>query len=256
MGPTIKMQDKINVLVWDENPGHAPKDVYPDGIRGAIAQGLNELGGDSVHAYTAHLDDLEQGVSEHILEQTDVLIWWSHGRNPELHDSVAERIYRRVHDEGMGFIALHSAHSAKPLQWILACTGNLKGGWREVPGGEAEEIRVCAPWHPIASGVTDFVLPHEEMYGAPFETPAPKCVVFQSHFPHGGETFPSGLCWTVGRGKDPHFTNGPGGGIGEGDGIGRVFYFRPGHEEFPTYFDTSVRQLLFNAVLWCAKRTG
>ena len=33
-------------------------------------------------------------------------------------------------------------------------------------------------------------------------------------------------------------------------GAGRVFYFQPGHETYPTYHDPTVRQVLRNAVLW------
>jgi trehalose utilization protein len=92
------------------------------------------------------------------------------------------------------------------------------------------------------------------MYGAPFDVPPPACVILQSYFPNGGEYFPSGLTWTVGEGKTPGFTSGPGGGIGEGEGIGRVFYLRPGHETIPTYFNENIRRLIANAVLWAAKR--
>lgn len=245
----------VRALVWDEKPSHAPKSVYPDSINGAIAQGLNELGGGAIKAITANLEDLEQGVSENTLEQTDVLLWWGHARHSEVTDSTAARIHRHVHERGMGFIALHSAHYAKPFQWVVQCPGHLKGGWREQTPADTEEITVCAPRHPIAEGVSAFTLPEEEMYGGPFEVPPPLCLVLQSYFPLGGEYFPSGICWTVGTGKTEGFTSGPGRGIGEGQGIGRAFYFRPGHETYPTYFDPNVRLILKNAVLWCAKRT-
>ena len=154
----------------------------------------------------------------------------------------------------MGFIALHSAHYSKPFQWVLACPGHLKGGWRELKDGEIEEIHVCAPWHPVAIGVEAFTLPQEEMYAAPFDVPPADCVILQSQFPLGAETFPSGVCWTVGTGIDHSFASGPGGGVGQGEGIGRVFYFRPGHEAFPTYHDPNVQTILKNAVLWCGKQ--
>jgi trehalose utilization protein len=134
---------------------------------------------------------------------------------------------------------------------VLDAPGHLKGGWREAD--DTEEIVVAAPKHPIAEGVDDFVLPNEEMYGAPFIVPAPKVVVFQSYFPKSGDYFPN-FAVTVGKGIDPDFTSGPGGGIGQGEGIGRVFYFRPGHETYPTYFNENVRKILYNAVLWTAHR--
>ena len=252
-----KMSDRsvVRVLVWDENPSHAPKEVYPHGINGAIAEGLNEMGDGRIKAITSNIDDLEQGVSENTLEQVDVLIWWGHIRQGQVYDSTAARIHRHAHERGLGFIALHSAHYSKPFQWVVQCPGHLKGGWREATPADTEEIRVCAPRHPIAEGVTDFTLPQEEMYGAPFDVPPPSCLVLQSYFPMGGEYFPSGLCWTVGRGKTEGFTSGPGDGIGEGEGAGRAFYFRPGHETYPTYFDPNVRKIMHNAVLWCAHQT-
>ena len=245
----------IRALVWDENPGHAPKEIYPDGMNGAIAQGLNLLGAGSITAQTSNLDQPEQGVSEADLAQTDVLLWWGHARHQEVSDETMMRVHHHVHERGMGFIALHSAHYSKTFQAVMQCPGHLKGGWRETQPPDTEEITVCAPRHPIAEGVTDFVLSQEEMYGAPFDVPPPLCLVFQSYFPVGGEYFPAGICWTVGPGKTEGFTCGPGKGVGEGEGASRVFYFRPGHEAFPTYFDPNVRRILFNAVRWCTRRT-
>ena len=249
------MSYKIRVLVWDENPSHAPKEVYPNAIRGAIAEGLQALE-PRIEARTAHLDEHEQGCPDSLLYETDVLLWWAHARHSAVSEDIAKRIHYHVHERGMGFIALHSAHYAKPLQWVLGTSGHLKGGWREAEPSDTEEIRVCAPRHPIAEGIEDFTLAQEEMYGAPFEVPAPTCLVFQSYFPLGGEYFPSGICWSVGKGKTEGFTSGPGNGVGEGEGAGRVFYFRPGHETFPTYFHPTVQRILKNAVLWCARRTG
>jgi trehalose utilization protein len=247
--------NSVRVLVWDENPPHAPKEVYPKSINGAVAEGLEELGKKQVVVRTANLDDPDQGCSDAALAETDVLLWWGHARHGQVDDATAERVVRRVRDAGMGFVALHSAHYSKPFRAVLSGNGHLKGGWRENDPPEAEHVHVCAPWHPIAKGVRAFDLEHEEMYGAPFDVPPPLVVVLQSHFPLDGKTFPSGLCWTVGAGVDPNFTSGPGGGVGEGLGVGRVFYFRPGHETIPTYFHPMVRRVILNAVMWCAHRT-
>jgi len=242
----------IHVLVWDENPSHAPREVYPDCIRGAVADGLRELGGDKVDVRVAHLDEPDQGVSAAALAEADVLFWWAHARHREVTDETADRVAARVHEHGLGFIGLHSAHYSKTLKKVLGCTGHLKGGWRE--DDQPEQIRICAPDHPIVQGVSDFTLLKEEMYGAPFDVPAPQVTVLQSYFPAGGEYFPSGLAWTVGKGIDPNFESGPGQGVGQGEGIGRVFYFRPGHESVPTYFNPDVRRILYNATRWAARR--
>ncbi len=244
----------INALVWDENPKHAPKELYPDNIRGAIAAGLRELGGDQVEVSVGHIDDADQGVPEEALAKADVLLWWGHLRHKEVSDELAERIKRHVHERGMGLIVLHSGHYSKIFKTVLGATGHLKGGWRESwPKQEMEEITVCAPRHPIAAGISDFTLENEEMYGAPFGAPPPNVVVFQSYFPNGGEYFPS-FALTVGEGIDPDFESGEGLGANQGEGAGRFFYFRPGHEAFGTYFHPTVKQILWNAVKWAAHR--
>ena len=112
---------------------------------------------------------------------------------------------------------------------------------------------MCAPRHPIALGVEDFTLEKEEMYGAPFGVPSPQTLVFQSYFPLGGEYFPCGICWTVGEGIDPEFTSGGGMGANQGEGKGRVFYFRPGHEAFDTYHQSPIKRVIYNAARWAGR---
>ncbi len=251
--PENMPENPVRVLVWDEAPTHAPKSVYPKSINGAIADGLNESGGGKITATVANLDDPEQGITAEALANIDVLIWWGHARHDELADDKADLIKEAVH-KGLGFIPLHSAHYSKPFKRVLDCTGHLMGGWREAEPADTEELTLCAPHHPIAEGVSSFTLPQEEMYGAPFGIPYPTALIFQSYFPLGGEYFPS-FVTTVGEGIDPAFTSGGGKGANRGEGAGRVFYFRPGHEVFPTYFDKNVQRVLHNAVLWCARRS-
>jgi trehalose utilization protein len=246
------MPNPLRVLVWDENPSHASKELYPNSLRSAIADGIRALDpGKELHVEVAHLDEPGQGVPDERLNETDVLIWWGHARHGEVEDSVAERVAKRVQRDGMGFICLHSGHYSKTFRKVLNATGHLKGGWRE--SNDTEEITVCAPRHPIAQGVSDFTLDAEEMYGSPFDVPPPQVVVFQSYFPLGGEYFPCGMCWTVGEGIDPEFTSGPGGGKGQGEGVGRVFYFRPGHETYPTYLDERIHRVIANGVRWAGR---
>ena len=244
----------INALVWDENPSHAPKEVYPNNIRGAIADGLRELGGSDIKVSTGHIDDPEQGVPEELLAGADVLLWWGHMRHKEVSDELAARIKKHVHERGMGLVVLHSAHYSKIFKTVLGATGDLKGGWRESwPKQEIEEITVAAPRHPIAAGGQNFALDNQEMSGAPLAAPPAQVVVFQSYFPNGGEYFPS-FALTVGKGIDPEFTSGSGQGANQGEGAGRFFYFRPGHETFPTYYNANVKRILWNAVKWAAHR--
>jgi trehalose utilization protein len=249
------MSKKVRVLVWDENPSHRSMEIYPDSLRAAIAEGLNasDTKGE-LEVTTACLDDVNQGVTQAILDKTDVLIWWGHARHGEVNDEIATMVKNQVHTKGMGFICLHSGHYSKTFKAVLGCTGHLFGGWRE--SDDVETIQVCAPWHPICDGVDSFVIEAEEMYGSPFDTPPPLTNIFQSHFSIGNESFPSGMTWTVGEGIDPEFTSGPGNGVNQGYGIGRVFYFRPGHETYPTYFNEDVRKVVYNGVRWVGKLTG
>ncbi len=250
----MSQSNPVRVLVWDENPHHAPKELYPTSIRGAVADALNALGGGQIQADTAHLDEESQGITADKLAGYDVLMWWGHGRHNEVEDGIAATIKAAVHDNGLGFIPLHSGHYSKPYAAVLNANGHLYGGWREIEGFEPEEITVCAPKHPIAAGIGDFTLDAEEMYGSPFGAPPFETLVFQSFFPHGGEYFPCGFTVTVGKGIDPAFTSGEGNGANQGKGAGRVFYFRPGHETVPTYHNPTVQTILKNAAMWCAGR--
>ncbi|MCC7206740.1 MAG: ThuA domain-containing protein [Anaerolineae bacterium] len=222
--------DTIRVTVWGEyrheksNPKVA--EVYPDGMHNAIAAGLRE--GPGLTVTTATLDEPEHGLTEAKLAETDVLIWWGHRAHDEVSDEIVERVRQRVLD-GMGLIVLHSGHFSKIFKVLMGSTCNLK--WREAD--ERERIWVVEPGHPIAAGIDDhFEIEREEMYGERFDIPQPETVVFISWF-QGGEVFRSGCCYT--RGK------------------GRIFYFRPGHETYPTYYHPQVKRVIANAVRWAAQ---
>ena len=227
------MSQTVRVTVWNEFR-HEKSDahiraVYPDGIHGAIAAYLEEQPGLSVQ--TATLDEPEHGLTDDVLAQTDVLIWWGHQAHAAVADEVVDRVHARVLD-GMGLICLHSSHFSKIFKKLMGTTCNLK--WREI--GENERLWVVEPGHPIADGVGQYIdIPHEEMYGEFFDIPEPDTLVFISWFP-GGEVFRSGCCYHRGRGK--------------------VFYFRPGHETFPTFYQPEVRHVIGNAVRWAAPTDG
>jgi trehalose utilization protein len=227
------MNQDPRVTVWHEyrhekQDAHIGK-VYPEGIHGAIAAGLKERGLTRVR--TATLDEPEHGLSEQVLAETDVLTWWGHMAHDEVSDAVVERVHARVLD-GMGLVVLHSGHKSKIFMKLMGTTCELK--WREAD--ENERIWVVEPGHPIAAGLDQTIeIEREEMYGERFDIPAPETLVFVSWFP-GGEVFRSGCCYTRARGK--------------------IFYFRPGHETYPTYFHAGVRQVIANAVRWAAPVDG
>jgi len=224
----------IRVTVWNENrheqdKSHEASNVYKQGIHGAIAEYLREQPGLEVR--TATLDEPENGLGGDILANTDVLTWWGHAAHEDVSDEVVEKVWARVVD-GMGLVVLHSAHFSKIFRRLMGTTCNLQ--WREA--NDHERIWVVSPGHPITDGLGPYIeLDHEEMYGEFFDVPAPDELVFVSWF-SGGEVFRSGLCYTRGRGK--------------------IFYFRPGHETFPTYYNPQVRRVIGNAVRWAAPSNG
>lgn len=224
------MSKKLRVLVWGENvhehKNPAVSKIYPDGMHSAIAEALR-ASGDDLEVSTATLQEPEHGLTSERLAETDVMTWWGHMAHDQVSDEVATRVQTRVL-EGMGLIVLHSAHFSKPFMKLMGTACSLS--WRE--SDDRERLWVCNPGHPIAAGLDrNFELPAEEMYGEPFAIPAPDEQVFISWF-SGGEVFRSGNCWHRGNGK--------------------IFYFRPGHETYPTYHDENVNRVIANAVRWAA----
>ncbi|MFJ5623135.1 ThuA domain-containing protein [Peribacillus loiseleuriae] len=216
----------MKVVVWNEyrhektNPIVA--DVYPDGIHQAIASFLKSENRDVT---TATLDEEEHGLPDHVLQETDVLIWWGHKAHDEVSDEIVEKVYERVLN-GMGLIVLHSGHFSKVFKKLMGTSCDLK--WRVAD--EKERLWVLDPSHPITQGIGEYIeLEKEEMYGEHFDIPAPDELLFMSWF-EGGEVFRSGCTYRRGNGK--------------------IFYFRPGHETYPTYHHPDIQRVITNAVEW------
>lgn len=217
----------IRVTVWNEfrheRTDEQVKAIYPDGIHGAIAEGLRAEHGIAVR--TALLDDPEHGLTDEVLDGTDVLTWWGHRAHGDVDDAIAEKVRQRVL-AGMGLVVLHSAHFSKVFKLLMGTSCDLQ--WRVDEGNE--RLWVVSPGHQIVQGIGDCIdLEHEEMYGEHFDIPAPDELVFVSWFA-GGEVFRSGCTFQR--------------------GAGRIFYFRPGHETFPTYFNPEIRRVIANGVRW------
>ncbi|WP_026678312.1 ThuA domain-containing protein [Fictibacillus gelatini] len=214
------------VTVWNENrheqSNEEVKKIYPEGIHGAISNFLSKANFD---VRTATLDEPEHGLTDEVLENTDVLIWWGHLAHHEVEDRVVKKVQNRVLD-GMGLIVLHSGHFSKIFKTLMGTSCDLK--WREA--NETERLWVADPSHPITEGIGEFIqLEKEEMYGEHFDIPAPDELVLISWF-EGGEVFRSGCTYRRGKGK--------------------VFYFRPGHETYPTYHNEQIQRVIVNAVNW------
>lgn len=114
---------------------------------------------------------------------------------------------------------------------LLGTTATL--AWRNAE--DRELVWTVAPSHPIAEGVPNpIVIPRQEMYGEPFDIPAPDELIFISSFT-GGEVFRSGVTFTRGR--------------------GRIFYFSPGDQDYPVYHHPDVQRVIANGVTWAAPAT-
>jgi trehalose utilization protein len=254
------MNSRLRVTIWNENV-HERKNpivakIYPTGIHGCIADalkidngvaGVADAGSEpdrrsrstptafgavtTLQMRTATLDQRDHGLGEKILDQTDVLIWWGHAAHGRVKDAIVDRVLKRVW-EGMGFVALHSSHYSKIFKRLMGTSCSLT--WREA--GEKERVWVCNPAHPIARGINRyFEIENTEMYGEPFAIPSPDEIVFISWY-EGGDVFRSGCTWKRGNGK--------------------IFYFAPGHEMYPIYFNPIVQRVLRNAVRWAAPDSG
>lgn len=222
----------INVTVWNEfkheKESDVVKKVYPDGIHTAIADFLKT--DEEINVRTATLDMPDCGLTDDVIDSTDVMLWWGH----MAHEKVPDEIARKVADavlKGMGLICLHSAHFSKPFKLLMGTSCSL--GWREE--GDFERVWVTAPGHPIVKGIGKyFELEHEETYTEFFDVPQPDELVLNGWF-EGGETFRSGCCYNR--------------------GLGKVFYFQPGHETFPTFYNPAVQTVIKNAVHWAVPAT-
>lgn len=215
----------IKVLIYNEfhheRSEEAVKQVYPEGIHMALKNSL-ECSDISVRTFT--LENVE-GITDEVLKDTDVIIWWGHMAHQKVPDEVAMRVKNAVLC-GMGAIFLHSAHHSKPFKLLMGTSCNLT--WRE--DGDRELVWVCDPSHPIAQGIGRFInLEHEETYGEPFGVPEPDKLVFIGSY-SGGEVFRAGCCYKRENGK--------------------IFYFQPGHESFPTYKNPDIIRVIKNAVYW------
>ena len=226
----IDLAEGPRVTIWNEyrhekSDGQVAR-IYPEGIHAVLAGAL-ERGG--VEVRTATLDEPEQGLPDEVLNTTDVLVWWGHAAHAEVSDEIVEKVHGRVLG-GMGLIVLHSGHFSRIFKKLMGTTCDLK--WRH---HDKERLWVVAPGHPVAEGLGEYIELEEEMYGEPFDVPPPDELVFVSWF-GGGEVFRSGLCYRRGR--------------------GRIFYFRPGHEENPSYHNPDVQLVIRNAVRWAAPTPG
>ena len=225
---------KKTVVVWSE--GTAPTNVYPHDINTAIAEGLrvapNMQDWDVV---VANLSDPEQGLPDALLAKADVLVWWGHKKHGAVQDALVDKIVKRVKEDGMGFIALHSAHFSKPNKKLMATPCSFTAYKTD---NKETLIKITAVDHPIAKGVAaEFTIANDERYSDPYAVPPAAATPFNgTHIHKDGvkEESIQGYCWTVGKGN--------------------YFYFQAGHETNPIFFQPEIRKIMANAVIWAARK--
>ena len=218
----------IKVTVWNEGlhekTSKEVSAVYPDGIHNYIKGFLQTE--EDIEVTTATLTQRKCGLTDEVLDNTDVLIWWGHMAHGEVNDALVEKIRNRVLD-GMGLVCLHSAHMSKVFTRVVGSSGRLMWG-----DNVHEVVWNINPTHPIAAGIpSHFHLAMEETYAEPFQIPDPDELIFLSWY-DTGYVFRSGCIWKR--------------------GLGKVFYFQPGHETVPTYHNPYILRILQNAAHYCA----
>lgn len=279
-------QEPIHVLVWDEQQPRQ-SEAYSDFLGNELAK---RLASPDFVIRSASLDDTEQGLSAGNLEWADVIIWWGHVRHSDLDVNKAKQVLRYVRRGKLDLIALHSAHWARPfveaMNWrsmedakahLSKIAGNRKLEIETVPpprertvpthgstltpaifgykknqqtyqgilhlpwccfpdyrpDAAPSTLTVKLPGHPITKGLpAQIEIPATEMYNEPFHVPEPDQVIFEETWQRG-ERFRSGMIWNIGAGK--------------------VFYFRPGHEQYPVFKQKEMIQILANACRWLGK---
>ena len=115
--------DEIKLTVWNEfvheNENEFIGKLYPDGIHGAIARYMEKQPGFKVS--TATLQEPEHGLTEEVLDNTDVLTWWGHAAHGQVEDAIVDRVQERV----LVYLIQRLAGPA----WQFVGVGRI--GWRD-----------------------------------------------------------------------------------------------------------------------------
>jgi len=267
----------IRVVVWDERQP-AQKEAYPNFLGNQIASYLQTLPNTSVKSVS--LADPEQGLSDAILQDCQVLIWWGHVRHAEVNSAKVKQIVQRVKEGKMALITLHSAHWSLPF--VEAMNERTREDALKFAGAQATfkyvtpEHKAPKPNDPLtpnysvatnSAGLKEVtvtlpncVFPNWRADGAPSHVttllpdhPIAKDVPRQFDIAHTemyNEPFhvptPDAVIFEEKWDRGEHFRSGCVWKVGKG----KVFYFRPGHETYKVYFEPIPLKILANAALW------
>ena len=272
---------RVRVVVWDERQP-SQKEAYENFLGNAIADYLRGEDGLAVQSVT--IDDPEQGISQTLLENCDVLIWWGHKRQSEILPDAGKKIVERILSGKLHLIALHSAHwstpfveamneitrrrtlasvsekpdityVAPPKQYTVPRYDTRLTPFtitRKFPDG-SQKLEVHLPYCCFPAYRNDGKPSHVKILrkghpiskGIPEEFQIPRTEMYDEPF-HVPE--PDDVIleerWATGE----WFRSGMLWRLGKGI----VFYFRPGHETFPVYKEQFPLKILSNAVRWTA----
>jgi trehalose utilization protein len=273
----------IQVVVWDEQQA-SQLQAYGNYLGNEIAEYLSARPGLAVRS--VKLDDAEQGLSDLVLDNCQVLIYWDHARHHEVKRETAQSIVERIKRGQIAMISLHSAHWSMPF--IEAMHEVTRMRTKQKYASADQDVKLEYVRGPM------FVGPHADSQITPRVYPRkfpdgkthikiylPNCA-FPGWREDGKPSFLTTLLpnHPIAQGIPDRFTlpatemydepfhvpepdqvifeerweagewfrSGCVWRIGEG----RLFYFRPGHETYPVYTEQIPLKILDNAVRWLA----
>ncbi len=277
----------IRILIWDERQPQQ-KPAYENYIGNHLAAHLQKQAGFSVRSVA--LDDPEQGLSDAVLSECEVLIWWGHVRQEEVKPETGKKIVERVLAGSLNLIALHASHWATPFMEAM----------NERTRRDAQRLYNSSSLKQVKF---NFIPPPKRSTMPQYNTRLTPYTALRK-FPDGKEKVEVHLpycCFPAYRGDgkpstiqilkpnhpivkgvpnrfeisqtemydEPFHVPEPDEVILEerwatGEwfrsgmlwtlGKGKVFYFRPGHELYPVYKEQGPLQIITNAARWLGSR--
>ena len=274
---------KVRVVVWDEQQPEQ-KQAYENFLGNAIADYLKGRPGFAVRSVT--FSDPQQGLSDDVLDQCDVLVWWSHFRtNPLVKPEHARDVLERIKAGKLSMITLHSGHWSAPFVEAMRYRAT-EDALKDLTPEQREQaiVTFVTPERFAAPKRTDPLTPSvkretDEQGKLHIQITLPSCV-FPAFRADGKPSHVTTLLpdhpiardiprkWDIAQTEmydEPFHVPAPDAVIFEekwdaGEhfrsgclwniGKGKVFYFRPGHELYPVYKQELPLRVIENACRW------
>lgn len=272
----------IRVVVWDERQELQKTGYHGEYLGNTLAGSLSKQPGLSVKS--VGLNDPNQGLSDDILDNCDVLIWWGHQKHGDVTPEHVKAVVDRVKEGRISLIALHSAHWSKPFIGVMNERA-IHDALMTVPQAERSKVKIVTvpppggmpkPSGPMSPSSRRFkaadgtdtlevtmpscVFPYVANDGKPGhlttlmpEHPIAKGVPANFDVPqtevYGGPFHVPKPDVTIFEEKWDSGHSFPS-GCAWTVGKGKVFYFRPGHETYPIYTQEVPLKIVVNAIHW------